>query len=952
MEERRSAGADGDVPGELELASGKVRNARPVTDGVAMDAVRARVEQSLFGAASHTRLGRYVIVERIAGGGMGVVYRADDPELHRKVALKVLHPRQLGDARARQRMLGEARALARLDHPNVVKIHDVLTIDDQIVIVMALIEGATLASWEAAAPRSWRELVRAYAQAGDGLAAAHALDIIHRDFKPANAIIGDDSQVRVLDFGLARLADTGDPGPALGSPDPAEAPGSPGAADAPDAISTAIGRSSSPTVLADGSSSATVADGSSDLTRPDGFSGPTLGGPGGPIIRGPGGLTATGEVVGTLGYISPEQLAGQPATHASDQFSFCVALHRAVEGVPPFTGADVASRLRSIRAGVIQRATDRRIPGWLRAVLARGLSSDPAVRFPSMAALLAELRRPRGWRRWRVPAAGATVAGAFVIVVASRPSPAALDAPCDGGVREIGAVWSAARHAQLAASLGAVDAPDLRPMQDRVLDRLDAYRDHWVELHRDACTSHRRGAQSAALLDRRMACLTRRLGELRIAVDVLGRTDRATAVNVLDVTAHLPELDACADTERLQADAPPPETAAQRPRADDIRTRLSRAAVLDRAGRSEDARDLARATVVDAEQLGYAPLVAEAHLALGKVLLGRRDEATTATASLARARAIGLEQRMFPLAIEAGARQIYVEAMQDGRATDLLRDAALLEPISRSLAGDHFARPLLLNNIGSVHMADGDRAAARESYEAAHAALQGVTSPDVELTCIDKNRAMLNPDPAQRRPLARSVWERRRDALGDHHLFTLEALDAYARYEPDPTAAYELITATCTGYDAHPELLKQRMTCHAYQAFLAEYRGDRESAHSMYRDVTRLAKASDAANAFWGQLATGHDQRLERDATGAIDTFSAIFQSYRNSRDWWVRYRAADALLGWGLAERDRGESAAAARLLGDAAAMFDEIAQLNEEIEFRFRGDLARRMLRTLATP
>ncbi|HEX8107253.1 MAG TPA: serine/threonine-protein kinase, partial [Kofleriaceae bacterium] len=493
-----------------------------------MDTVRARVEQALFGATSQTRLGRYIITERIAGGGMGIVYRAEDPELHRKVALKVLHPRQLGDARARARMLAEARALARLDHPSVVKIHDVLTIDDQIVLVMALVEGVTLAAWESAAPRSWREVVRAYAQAGDGLAAAHALDIIHRDFKPANAILGDDGQVRVLDFGLARLADAGDPGAPLGRPDPA-------ASGADDTTRSPSAAGSGPTI--------------------HGLGGTTLGalgGPADPIVRG---LTATDEVVGTLNYISPEQLAGQPASHASDQFSFCVALHRAVEGVPPFAGADVASRLRCIRSGAIQRATDRRVPAWLRVVLARGLSSDPVTRFPSMAALLAALRRPRGLRRWRVPLAAAAMAGAFAIAFTGRSSLAALESPCDGGVREIAVIWGAAQRARLDAALRAIDTPDLRAMQDRVMSRLDRYRDRWTELHRDACTRHRRGIQSAALLDRRMACLGRRLDDLGAAVDVLDHTDRATAGHVLDVVAHLPELDTCADAARLEADA-------------------------------------------------------------------------------------------------------------------------------------------------------------------------------------------------------------------------------------------------------------------------------------------------------------------------------------------------------------------------------------------------------------
>lgn len=889
MEElRRSAGADGDVPDEL--ASGKVRSARPATDAVAMDAVRARVEQALFGAAGRTRLGRYVIVEKIAGGGMGVVYRADDPELHRKVALKVLHPRQLGDARARQRMLGEARALARLDHPNVVKIHDVLTIDDQIVIVMALIEGATLASWETAAPRSWRELVRAYGEAGDGLAAAHALDIVHRDFKPANALVGTDGRVRVLDFGLARLADSAEPAPALGSPE-----------------------------LPKGASL--------------------------------DGLTATGEIVGTLGYTSPEQLAGQPATWASDQFSFCVALHRAVEGLPPFSGADIAARLRSIRSSVIRRATDRNVPGWLRAVLTRGMSSDPAARFPSMFALLAELRRPRGWRRWRVPVAAVAIAGAFAVVAAIRPRPAAVEAPCDGGVREIGGVWGPAQREQLDAVLSSVDAPDLRAMQDRVLTRLDAYRDRWSELHRDACTSHRNGEQSAELLDRRMTCLTRRLGDLRATVDVLGRTDRALAGNVLDVVAHLPALDLCADVERLQAEVAPPANDAQRARVEEVRASLARAAALDRGGWSEQARDLTSTAIFDAEKLGYAPLLAEAALQLGKILLGRGDFAN-ATAPLARARELGLEQRLFALAVEAGARNLYAEAMQDNRHTDLLRDAALLEPISRSLVGDHFARALLLNNIGSVHMADGNRAAARQSFEAAHAALQGVTSPDVELTCIDKNRAMLAADPDERRRLAHNAWEQRREVLGDHNLFTLDALDSYARFEANPDTAYELIAANCAGYDAHPELVGLRLYCHSYRAFLAEYRGDPRTALSIYRDIARLAERAVPADAFWGQLATGHSRRLSGNSAAAIEVFSPIFQSYWNHHDWWVRYRGADAVLGWGLAERDRGHVAESTRRLGNAAALYDEIAQHNEETEFRIRADLARRAIRNLATP
>src|SRR5207244_3352265 len=138
-----------------------------------MEAVRERAERSLFGSAEPAKLGRFVLLGDRADGGMGVVYAAYDPELHRKVALKVLHPRRQADERAHERLIAEARALARLNHPNVVKVHDVITQDDQVVIVMEWVEGNTLAAWERERPRSWRDVLAVYAQAAQGLEAAH-----------------------------------------------------------------------------------------------------------------------------------------------------------------------------------------------------------------------------------------------------------------------------------------------------------------------------------------------------------------------------------------------------------------------------------------------------------------------------------------------------------------------------------------------------------------------------------------------------------------------------------------------------------------------------------------------------------------------------------------------------------------------------------------------------------
>ena len=150
-------------------------------------------------------LGRYTIRERLGAGGMGEVFAAHDPELDRVVAIKVIRPEVSGASpQARARFQREAQAMARLNHPNVVAVHDAGMIGDRVFVAMELVEGPTLAAWLAGGPRSWREVVDVFLQAGRGLAAAHAAGMVHRDFKPSNVIIGD--RVRVADFGLARAA--------------------------------------------------------------------------------------------------------------------------------------------------------------------------------------------------------------------------------------------------------------------------------------------------------------------------------------------------------------------------------------------------------------------------------------------------------------------------------------------------------------------------------------------------------------------------------------------------------------------------------------------------------------------------------------------------------------------------------------------------------------------------
>jgi eukaryotic-like serine/threonine-protein kinase len=146
------------------------------------------------------KIGRYHLLELVGRGGMGVVWGAWDPELARRVALKLMQPTMEA---ARDRILAEGQALGKLSHPNVVPIYDVGVVDDQVYLVMEWVQGTTLRAY-ARSRCSQRDLVDAYRQAGEGLAAAHRAGLIHRDFKPDNAIRGDDGRVRVLDFGLAR----------------------------------------------------------------------------------------------------------------------------------------------------------------------------------------------------------------------------------------------------------------------------------------------------------------------------------------------------------------------------------------------------------------------------------------------------------------------------------------------------------------------------------------------------------------------------------------------------------------------------------------------------------------------------------------------------------------------------------------------------------------------------
>ncbi len=312
---------------------------------------------------------------------MGSVYRARDPKLDREVAVKLLHHHGTSP----QRLLREARAVARIQHPNVVAVHDVGEYEDGrghvgVFMVMELVRGQDLRAWLADGHREADAVLECFLGAGRGLAAAHAADIIHRDFKPANVLLDEDGRPMVSDFGLAQ-----------GTAEPR----------------------TEPTAAEPGEE-----DGSLPLSAP---------------------LTAVGTVLGTPRYMSPEQHRGDPLGPKTDQFSFCVALVEALQRRPPFDGQGRAL-YRNKEAGRVDVSGLDLDAIKVRALL-RGMAANPEERWPSMDALLSALRRRP--RRFQWVAAGLAALGiGGAAYAASQPDP--ID--CAAQAEYAAEVWNPERR--------------------------------------------------------------------------------------------------------------------------------------------------------------------------------------------------------------------------------------------------------------------------------------------------------------------------------------------------------------------------------------------------------------------------------------------------------------------------------------------------------------------------
>jgi tetratricopeptide (TPR) repeat protein len=542
-------------------------------------------------AAAPATYGRFIALEMLGRGGMGVVMRAHDPELGRDVALKVLLP-GLGTARLQT----EAQAMARLSHPNVVAVYEIGLVGTDRFIAMELVEGSTLRGWLGAKARPWREIVAAFVACGRGLAAAHAAGLVHRDFKPENVLVGADDRPRVADFGL-------------------------------------------------------VGDG------------------------------APGAMVGTPGYMAPEQWLGGDVDARADQFAFCVGLWEALYGQRPFPGETAEAVRDAVLGGSPRGPSASPAPRALAAILRRGLARDRVQRWPSMAAIVTAIERAARGRRGLAIGLGAGAAVVVAATVAFVVGTRSRGEACGPPTSQLAGVWDKATRAELAGAIRASGAAD-GALEDRLVAALDGYASAWSSGMVAACKAGpAQGANGG-----RAVCLERGRGALAALTHALVTADRATLARADDAIARLPDLTACDDLERLAATTPLPQDPALRARLAELDRRLDAIGALQLRAELTDARAGAAAAVAEARSLGHAPTLAHALQLQGDVEADAGNAAAAEAAYRAAASAAA-DGRDDLAAAEAWASVLFTAS---DRLDDLEGAAALVPVVDAAVrrAGD------------------------------------------------------------------------------------------------------------------------------------------------------------------------------------------------------------------------------------------------------------------------
>ncbi len=659
-------------------------------------------------------VGRYVVDAQIGAGGMGLVYAVRDPELGRRVAIKVLRVGLVAGDRMADLLRREAMAMARIAHPNVVGVHDLFVADGTMFVAMEFIEGTTLRAWLRSARRSWREVLGVLALAGRGLAAAHAEGVVHRDFKPENILLGHSGRVCVSDFGLSRFA----------GPRDAEE-GDPGAT---------------------------------------------------PIRPLPAATTVPG---GTPRYMAPEQrtvATGTVATAQSDQYSFCVVLYEALYGEHPF-GAELPATRQTRELPPPPPGSS--VPGWMHRCLVRGLSEDPAERYPRMQDLLAELGRDPAVKRRRIGAALAAMAVAAIAIGGWARSRSLRAEACAHPDAQLVGIWDDARRATGAQHFGAIGTPFAKDEWGFVERALDRYTRGWAAARKRTCEEVvARGEPADVEGDPRIQCLEDRLEEARAVVDgVVAAAGDEQVGRAVTAAESLQTIESCARApgQGLPRSPVPRDKLgrARRARAD-----LARAAALSYFGRYDDAAALAEGAAALAERDGNDLLLGQA---LRRAAHARENthKANLAEVEAQYYRAIEVADAVGDDATRASAwfGLLFVVGVDQGRLTPAQAERFFDQGLAavRRLGGDDALEGLLRNAYASVLSGLGEHEPARAQFELA---LEASTRAGYMLLVgeiLDNagQADVLRGDlPAAREHFARAALTLR-SLVGDAHWFVL-----------------------------------------------------------------------------------------------------------------------------------------------------------------------------------
>jgi len=660
---------------------------------------------------------RFTILKKLGEGGMGSVYAAYDSALDRRVAVKLVRAdrrRSGGVVSPREQLLREAQAMARLSHPNVVAIHEVGEIGEDVFVVLELVDGMNLQEWLKESRPAWRQIIDAYVQAGRGLAAAHEAGLVHRDFKPSNVLIRRDGRIQVADFGVVSMG---------------------------------------------GGSSSDGPSGDAD------------------VPQAPSQITFVGRRVGTLAYMAPEQYAGAVVDGRADQYSFCVALWESLYGTRPFAG-DGAKLAAAMSDGVVVSPPASAVPRWVEGALRRGLSPRAADRFPSMDELIHVLAHDPARARKRAIALGAGAVAVIALAISAlvgwtRDTP--TPTPCEGQDAPLARRWNTGRAAAVRDAFARSGVPYAAAASTRVVPQLDAWAAGWVAMRVDACRATRvTGEQSEALLDARMRCLDRQLDEVDQLASALVTTDRDVIARAAQSLA-LPDVTVCADRDEVLVRVPPPSSSSDRARVAQLEHELAGVRAAERTGRYKAARERATGVARDAIALGFQPLVAEALVIRGRLeeLDGDVRAANETLAAAAHAAGTSRDDRtaasallsLIEVHLTRGEAQaaLAIGVAADAavaRTRDAKLEAALVEALgaAHAAAGDgqagHFLQRALelreaagrdtvevaqvLNRLGGLAAGSGDNELARGHYQRALAIVQAQLGPAHPSTAITR----------------------------------------------------------------------------------------------------------------------------------------------------------------------------------------------------------------------